>query len=229
MANARTLLVEDDRRLGALLTDLLSLHGITVDHVTRGDVALQRIIEEKPDLVILDIGLPGIDGIEVCKRARAGGYAGKILMLTARSEEADEVAGLDVGADDYVTKSVSTPRLLARIRVLLRRESGQQDEESIQNGSLVILPTSRSVALDGRAVELTTAEYDLLRILAREVGRVVTRDRLVRTLQGYPYDGVERSVDLLISRLRRQLGDDVRHPRWIKTVRGVGYMLAKQP
>lgn len=228
MSEPTILLVEDDPRLGRLLIELLELHGHTADCVRRGDEAVERILATVPELVILDIRLPGLDGIEVCRQVRRRGFVGSILMLTALDEEADEVLGLDVGADDYLTKSASTPRLLARIRALLRRRP-EVDHEPVRTGGLVVLPERRTAELNGEPLKLTSSEFDLLLLLARRLGRPVEREELVQQLRGYGYDGLDRSIDLRISRLRKRLGDDPRNPTWIKTVHGVGYVLVQKP
>ncbi|ANM30924.1 hypothetical protein ABI59_17095 [Acidobacteria bacterium Mor1] len=228
MTQPRIFLVEDDRRLGELLGELLQMHGFLADCARRGDTAVERILAESPDLVLLDIRLPGLNGIEVCKRVRKQGYNGPILMLTSLDEEADEVLGLDVGADDYMTKPANTPRLMARIRALLRRSPADGRGE-IRNGELRLDLGRRVVTLEGELLSLTSSEFDILLLLARHTGEPVDREELIQRLRGYGYDGLDRSIDLRISRLRKRLGDDPRDPTWIRTIHGVGYMLIKRP
>ena len=219
------LIVEDDQRLATLLGELLQQAGYDTAVERDGDAAVTRIVEEQPSLVVLDVNLPGRDGFSVCRAVRAS-YPGRILILTARGEEVDEIVGLELGADDYMAKPVSPRRLLARIKALLRRTDIGADTV-LQNGGLCIDPQSRTARLDGRPLTLSTAEFDLLLVLARRAGEVVSRDELYRALRGLEYAGVDRSVDLRISRLRRHLGDDPRRPTWIKTVHGVGYLLTR--
>ncbi len=224
---SKVLVVEDDVRLGELVVELLGLEGVDAEREGRGDVALRRILDSPPTLVVLDIGLEGLDGISVCRLARRNGYEGPILMITARGEEHDEILGLEVGADDYLTKPVSPPRLLARVRALLRRSRAGDaplPPEPFRIGPLVVDPRRRSAELNGRALELSTAEFDLLHLLVRRQGEVVSRDEILRELRGLEHDGLDRSADLRISRLRRRLGDDPKHARWIKTVHGAGYL-----
>jgi len=221
----RILLVEDDAPLAAMVADFLSPHGFDVSIEGRGDTAVERIIEENPDAVILDINLPGLDGFSVCKAVRLD-YRGAIIMLTARGEEVDEVVGLEVGADDYMAKPVRPRALLARLRTHLRRVTpAEQASKPITVGSLVVDAARRSVEIDGVTVDLTTAEFDLLNLLTRHAGQTLSRNDIYQRIHGMKYDGVDRSIDLRVSRLRRKLGDDPAKPRRIKSVRGVGYML----
>ncbi len=219
------LLVEDDTRLASLLSELMAGEGYAVEVVGDGLEAVRRIKVASPDLVVLDIGLPGLDGFGVCRAVRDV-YPGRILVLTARGAEEDEVRGLRAGADDYLAKPASPPVLLARIENLLRR--ARRGMEPIRNGGLVIEPASRHVELDGLTLPLGSAEFELLLVLARHMGSVVPRDELYQALVGREYDGIDRSLDLRVSRIRRHLGDDPRRPRWIKTVHGSGYLMAVQ-
>jgi two-component system OmpR family response regulator/two-component system response regulator RstA len=227
--NHRLLLVEDDAPLASMVADFLSPHGFDVSIEGRGDRAARRIIEENPDAVILDINLPGLDGFSVCKSVRPH-YRGAIIMLTARGEEVDEVVGLEVGADDYVAKPVRPRALLARLRTHLRRVTpAEQASKPITVGSLVVDAARRSVEIDGVTVDLTTAEFDLLQLLAKNAGRTLSRKDIYQHIHGMKYDGMDRSIDLRVSRLRKKLGDDPARPQRIKSVRGVGYMLAVEP
>ncbi|HOD07538.1 MAG TPA: winged helix-turn-helix domain-containing protein [Myxococcota bacterium] len=230
----RILLVEDDLRLGALVSEFLVSKGFVVDIEVRGDLAPDRIIDENPDLVILDLMLPGLDGLSICRKVRPV-YPGPIMMLTALSDEVDEVVGLEVGADDYLAKPVRPRLLLARIHNLLRRMNVDGEDRTITGDrvitieDLVIDPGSRSVRLDSREIDLTTAEFDLLYYLAERVGQVIDRNDIYRDLRGMEWDGLDRSIDLRVARLRRKIGDDARHPRRIKSVRGSGYLLVDKP
>ena len=227
----RILLVEDDVRLAALIQDYLTQHGMHVAVEHRGDRAATRILSEQPDLVILDLMLPGLDGFGVCRRIRPA-YRGPVLMLTASDEDADQVAGLEMGADDYVVKPAPPRVLLARARSLLRRAQGsgealeQRDVNTLSFGSLHIQHDTRSVRLHGQAVDLTTSEFDLLWRLASHAGSVLTRDDILASSRGIAYDGLDRSVDARVSRLRRKLGDDPERPTRIKTVWRRGYLFS---
>ena len=195
----------------------------------RGDTAIARITNEKPDVVVLDVNLPALDGFSVCKSVRSR-YHGAIIMLTARGEEIDEVLGLEAGADDYMAKPVRPRALLARLRMHLRRATPEeQASQPIVVGSLVVDAGRRNVEIDGAAMDLTTAEFDLLNLLARHAGQTLSRNDIHLEIHGVKYDGLDRSIDLRISRLRKKLGDDPAKPQRIKSVRGVGYMLSIEP
>lgn len=233
-AGIRILLVEDDFKLAALVCEFLTSKGFTVDVEPRGDKAPDRIIDENPDLVILDLMLPGMDGLSVCRKVRPV-YPGPIMMLTALSDEVDEIVGLEVGADDYVAKPVKPRLLLARIQNLLRRTNVTVEEKPIHAEKLIVVdnlvidPRRRAVELGSQELELTTAEFDLLYYLAERVGQVIERDTIYRDLRGIEWDGLDRSIDLRIARLRAKIGDDARHPGRIKSVRGSGYLLVEKP
>lgn len=227
--NYRILLVEDDASLASMVADFLSPHGFDVSIEGRGDTAVERIVKENPEAVVLDVNLPGLDGFSVCRAARAS-YRGAIIMLTARGEEIDEVLGLEAGADDYMAKPVRPRVLLARLRTHLRRVTpAEQASKPITIGSLVVDAARRSAEIDGTAVDLTTAEFDLLNLLAKHAGRTLSRNDIYQEIHGMKYDGMDRSIDLRISRLRKKLGDDSAKPQRIKSVRGVGYMLSIEP
>lgn len=223
---AKILVAEDNRRLAELLEEWLVIHGFEVRICTRGDRVLGQVEVWAPDLVVLDLGLPGLGGLSICRQARARGYAGAILMLTARGEESDEVLGFEVGADDYVTKPVTPGRLTARIRALLRR-GRPAAAMPITNGPLKIDLGRRVVELDGHPLDFTAAEFDLLRYLTERSGQLVGREELYRALKGIKFDGLDRSVDQTVSRVRRLLGDDPRRPQWIKTITGQGYLMMR--
>jgi two-component system OmpR family response regulator/two-component system response regulator RstA len=224
------LLVEDDLELAEIVRDYLTENGFSVLVETRGDTATQRIISETPDLVVLDVNLPGMDGFSVCRMVREL-YSGAIVMLTARNEEVDEILGLEFGADDYLTKPVRPRVLLARLRTHLKKipsvNSGTED--AIKLGGLEIFPSRRHTELRGSPVVLSTAEFDLLVFLAERAGKIVSRVELYQALQGEMYDPQDRSIDLRISRLRRKLGDTQSNPTRIKSIRGAGYLLSIEP
>ena len=228
----RILLIEDDQRLANLTAEYLRKNDFEVGIEERGDTAESRILNENPDLVILDIMLPGKDGFEVCRGVRSR-YKGVILMLTARDEDLDQILGLELGADDYIAKPVQPRLLLARIKALLRRAPATQDSDSdnpdgeLAFGSFRISQATRSTHLGSESIELTTAEFDLLWLLASHAGSVLSRDDLLQQLRGIGFDGLDRSIDARISRLRRKLGDDPENPTRIKTVRGKGYLFSK--
>lgn len=226
MSEAHIFLVEDDARLAELVRDYLTQSGFTVTHEPRGDRAVDGILAAEPDLVVLDLMLPGEDGLSICRRLRPA-FSGPVLMLTARGDEIDQVVGLEMGADDYVAKPVSPRLLLARIRALLRR-GAPVEASRVECGSLVVDLGARSATIDGEAVDLTSSEFDLLWVLATHAGRPVSREELVRELRGIQYDGVDRSIDVRVSQLRRKLATDPRHSDRIKTVRGVGYQLVPE-
>jgi DNA-binding response OmpR family regulator len=241
--NPTILLVEDDLRLANLVSEYMQNHGFEVSIETRGDTAVDAILTKQPNLIILDLMLPGIDGLEVCRRVRHK-FHGIILMLTAMDEDIDQIVGLELGADDYVIKPVEPRVLLARIKSLLRRapqasysqnpqakvqaqvqaQSPDLKSSDIIAGPLNISLQRRSVTLDGQDIRLTTGEFDLLWYLASHSGEVISRDHLYQTLNGIEYDGVDRAMDIRVSRLRKLLGDDSHNPCRIKTVRGKGYL-----
>ncbi len=228
------MLVEDDPRLGALIKDYLQQQGLQVEVEKRGDSAVSRILAQHPDLVILDIMLPGCDGFEVCRQVRAK-YNNPILMLTARDEDVDQVVGLELGADDYVAKPVQPRVLLARIRALLRRNNkgdvppnlGEHVNHELCLGDFSISYSSRQAQLGSQLLELTTSEFEVLWLLASHAGKILSRDTIMASLQGTEYDGLNRVVDLRISRLRKKLGDDPIKPSIIKTVRAKGYLFVE--
>ena len=224
----RILLVEDDANLAAMVAEFLSRNGFDVAVEDRGDVAVDRIQTETPDAVVLDINLPGLDGISVCRAVRPD-YTGIILILTARGDEVDEVVSLEVGADDFMAKPVRPRALQARLQRHLRHNSASESDgagEPIQVGTLVVDPARSQVWLAGRQISVTTAEFELLHLLARHAGETLSRQRIYQQIHGLKYDGLDRSIDLRISRLRKTLGDDPTDPARIKSVRGVGYMLS---
>ena len=230
------LLVEDDLILARVVQDYLVQNGFGVEVEERGDKAVKRILGDNPDVVVLDVNLPGLNGFEVCRQIRSL-YTGAIIMLTARSEDADEILGLDIGADDYLVKPVRPDVLVARLRVHLRRNARTEarpeveapPEEVIRVGELVIFTQRRIAELLGEPVKTKHAEFDLLLVLAQNPGVIVSRKALFHTLNpGERFDYRDRSIDLRISRLRRKLNDDSREPVRIKSFRGDGYMLTPE-
>ena len=224
---ARVLIVEDDPGLRTLLSEYLEASGFETHAEARGDTAVRRIAEVSPDIVILDLMLPGLDGLEICRRARRI-YEGGILMLTASKAEADQMLGLELGADDYVLKPVEPRLLIARIRALLRRlrPSPAETLKVLEVGRLRADRGRREAQLDGRALDLTGAEFDVLWSLMNFAGEVVGRDDLHRQVRGVEYNGFDRSIDINVSRLRRKLRASGLEGS-IKSVRGAGYMLVK--
>lgn len=226
ISNNRILLVEDDVKLAGLIKEFLGNQGFEVTVEYRGDAAVERILQENPDATILDIMLPGLDGLSICTRVRPR-YQRPILILTARGGESDELAGFENGADDYLAKPVRPQILLARIKTLLKRfQYHQETSRYLKCGSLTIDVIGRRVHIDGKSIDLTTSEYQLLYLFMQNAGTVLTRDQISLAMHGYEWDGQDRSVDLGISRLRKKLGDDVKNPQWIKSVRSQGYLLA---
>src|SRR5512146_2670452 len=221
------LLVEDDLRLAGLTREYLEGHGVAVVHVADGRRGQDEALTGRYDAVLLDLMLPGKDGLEVCREIRARSDV-PIVVLTARGEEADRVMGLELGADDYLAKPFSPRELLARIRAVVRRAKGKAGpaRETVRVGGLVVDPAARSVVLDGREVVLTGYEFALLLALARRAGRVLSREQLMELARGSAEEAFDRTIDVHVSRLRQKLGDDPKRPQLIKTIRGAGYVLA---
>lgn len=223
------MLVEDDAPLAQLIADYLSKRDLEVVCERRGDRVLERVAQVRPDLMVLDVMLPGKDGFEICRALRAHGSALPILMLTAREEDFDQVLGLELGADDYLTKPVQPRVLLAHIRAILRRvdsDAREPDGGTLEFGELVIDHRAREARLGGQMLELSTAEFDLLWLLASNAGRVLSRIEILKALRGLEYDGTDRSIDTRIYRLRRKLGDETNPPTRVKTVRPQGYLFS---
>ncbi|KJH84342.1 chemotaxis protein CheY [Pseudomonas fluorescens] len=225
------LIVEDDQRLAELTREYLESNGLHVAIEGNGAVAAQRIIDEQPDLVILDLMLPGEDGLSICRKVRER-FNGPILMLTARTDDTDQIQGLDLGADDYVCKPVRPRLLLARIQALLRRSEPEpsvpQKPRRLEFGPLVVDDALREAWLQGNGIELTSAEFDLLWLLVSNAGRILSREEIFTALRGIGYDGQDRSIDVRISRIRPKIGDDPDHPRLIKTIRSKGYLFVPE-
>jgi DNA-binding response OmpR family regulator len=216
------LMVDDDIDLNRLLTEYLAKFGhslITATTAARGMVELRK---EQPDLVILDIMLPDTDGLTLCREIRSE-FDVPIIMLTARGEVADRVLGLELGADDYLSKPFEPRELAARIQSVIRRSQAMQNHQKLLSDGLSLEKQTRRVSLDGSDIDLTSMEFELLSVLMESQGRVLSRNRLIERLRGIDADVYDRSIDMLVSRLRDKLGDDSHSPRFIKTVRLTGY------
>ncbi|KVV57090.1 two-component system response regulator [Burkholderia territorii] len=228
----RVLLIEDDDRLARLVREYLDGYEFEVTVVRRGDLAVAAVREHRPALVILDLMLPHLDGMEVCRRMRAFTNV-PVLILTARADVYDQVAGLEIGADDYVTKPIEPRVLVARARALLRRAQPAASEPHADTpahelvfGELAISAPNRTVTWRGELVDLKTTEFNLLLILARSAGTVLSRDAILKQLRGIEFDGIDRSVDSGISKLRRRFEDASSEPQRIKTIWGRGYLFS---
>ncbi len=221
---ARILVVDDEPKIVQLVRDYLERAGFAVSTARDGNEALMRARQERPDLIVLDLGLPELDGLEVTRRLRRDSGV-PIIMLTARHEETDKVVGLELGADDYVTKPFSPRELEARVRAVLRRQTRDQ-EDVLRVGDLSLdIPRLRT-EVGGRAVSLTATEFELLAALARQPGRVFTRAQLLDAIHGVAFDSYERAIDAHVKNIRRKIEPDSRAPRYLLTVYGVGYRLA---
>jgi DNA-binding response OmpR family regulator len=231
MPAARLLIVEDDDTLRPMVAERLAEEGYAVETAADGEAALERVEARVPDLIVLDVMLPGLDGLEVCRRVRAEHPHVYVLMLTARTDEIDRVVGLEVGADDYVTKPFSLKELVARVRAALRRmrltstatEAGDGEEVPLRHDGLRIDPVRRTVEKDGEAIHLTVREFDLLLFLAQHPGRPFTRAQLLDRVWDIQYEGYSRTVDSHVQRLRAKIEDDSGDPHHVRTVWGVGY------
>ena len=229
----RVLLVEDDADLCRAVAEYLGKNGLEVSVEGRGDNAVARIVDERPDVVLLDVMLPGKDGFEVCRELRSAGNSVPIIILTAKEEDFDQVLGLELGADDYLAKPVQPRVLLARIKAITRRAQGHSpaaaDGEMLQFGRLKIHGVNREVILEDKRIELTPAEFDLLWLLASNAGKVMQRNDILKSLRGLHYNGADRSVDARLYRLRRRFSQDKDASWRIKTVRPHGYMFCLEP
>jgi DNA-binding response OmpR family regulator len=220
------LVVEDDTSLAEWISDYLLDHGYDVTVASQGDYALEMIADEVPDLVLLDVMIPVKNGFDVCKEAREF-YSGPILFMTACVEDGDEIQGLEMGADDYLTKPIRPQVLLARIKALLRRASDEELKQQLVFGALVLNATVKTVTVHQQAVGLNDNEFDVLWLLALQAGTVVSRIDLVSQLRGIEYDGLDRSVDIRVSRLRKKLQEAQDQPYKVKTIRGKGYLFCR--
>jgi len=216
------LVIDDDEKLNKLLKDYLTKFGFKVATATHPDDGLELLERELPDIIILDIMLPNKDGFEVCKEIRKT-HSVPILMLTARGEVTDRIVGLELGADDYLPKPYEPRELVARIQSILRRSKEILKADKIKIGSLVVDINKQTVRLSGTPIDLTTMEFEMLAIFVKNAGRVLTRDRIMNKTHEMDWEAFNRTVDVLVSRLRQKLGDDPKNPNLIKTVWGKGY------
>ena len=235
MSTPQILMIEDDARLAQMVSEYLAQSGFSVRHAADGISGLAQLQEHAPDLVILDLMLPDIDGLEVCRRIRAlpGALAKvSILMLTAKGDPMDRIIGLEIGADDYLPKPFEPRELLARIRAVLRRRSDNASEtpaaEVVRFGTLEIDRNARSVTVGGVLADLTSYQFDLLVAMAERAGRVLTRDQIMEAVRGRELEAFDRSIDVHMGRIRAAIEVDAKNPKRILTVRGVGYVFAKQ-
>ena len=226
------LMIEDDSRLATMVGEYLRQSGYGFTHAIDGESGLAALQANGADLVILDLMLPGIDGLEVCRRIKALGPATAVLMLTAKGDPMDRIVGLEIGADDYLPKPFEPRELLARIRAVLRRGSDASSSSAVQKtlrfGSLEIDRDARMVTIAGKPCELTSYQFDLLVALAERAGRVLTRDQIMEAVRGRELEAFDRSIDVHMGRIRQAIELDAKEPKRILTVRGVGYVFAKQ-
>ena len=233
MTTQRLLMIEDDVRLAGMVSEYLSQSGYAVEHALDGATGLSALQEKPIDLVVLDLMLPDIDGLEVCRRLRAlpGEVARTpVLMLTAKGDPMDRIVGLELGADDYLPKPFEPRELLARIRAVLRRHQpgAAPEHQVLRFGSLEIDRDARIVSVNGQAADLTSYQFDLLVTLAERAGRVLTREQIMEAVRGRELEAFDRSIDVHMGRIRAAIEEDVKSPKRIVTVRGVGYVFAKQ-
>lgn len=221
--NPRVLIIDDDERLSELLREYLgSRFGFDVRTAAHPEAGLRLLKSDAPDIVILDVMLPDMDGFAVCRRIRETSRV-PIVMLTARGDVMDRIVGLELGADDYLPKPFEPRELVARIQAVLRRGKPAEPDDLLRVGPLELNWTARAVRLDGKELVLTAAEFDLLGLLVRNRGRVLTRDRILDETKGLDWESYDRSIDVLVSRLRQKLGDNAKRPAFIRTIRGTGY------
>ncbi len=221
----KVLVIDDDEQLNALLTEYLGRFGFAVATAVDGREGLRSFRADPPDVLVLDVMLPGKDGFAICREVRETSGV-PIVMLTARGEVADRVMGLELGADDYLPKPFEPRELVARLNAVLRRGAPGATEGMLRIGALELDRASRTARLGGRLLDLTTAEFELLSLLARHRGRVLSRDRILDETRGLDFEAFDRSIDVLVSRLRHKLGDDARRPVFIRTIWGRGYRFA---
>jgi len=226
MAGKKVLVVDDDVKTVELVKLYLNRDGYRVLTAYDGTEALRLAREGHPDLIVLDLMLPGINGLEICRTLR-GESDVPIIMLTAKTTDQDKLIGLDLGADDYVTKPFSPRELAARVRVVLRRLPGERGPDEIKRGELTVNFLRHEASLAGRSLNLTTVEFKLLGVLAKEPGRVFSRVQLIDEALGYDFEGFDRTIDVHILNLRRKLEPDPGHPKYLKTVYGAGYKLSE--
>ncbi|MET0540491.1 MAG: response regulator transcription factor [Variovorax sp.] len=235
MSNPHLLMIEDDARLAQMVSEYLTQSGFAVDHAPDGNTGMDLLQQHAPDLVILDLMLPDIDGLEVCRRIRSlPGPLSKVavLMLTAKGDPMDRIIGLEIGADDYLPKPFEPRELLARIRAVLRRRSEPGAASAaatvMRFGTLEIDRNARTVTVGGALADLTSYQFDLLAAMAERAGRVLTRDQIMEAVRGRELEAFDRSIDVHMGRIRAAIEVDAKNPKRILTVRGVGYVFAKQ-
>ena len=233
MAQQQLLMVEDDTRLATMVGEYLRQSGYAFTHAADATSGLAELQSAPPDLVILDLMLPDMDGLEVCRRIKASKPGVAVLMLTAKGDPMDRIVGLEIGADDYLPKPFEPRELLARIRAVLRRgteaeTSGGGAHKSMRFGALTIDRDARTVTVDDKLCELTSYQFDLLVALAERAGRVLTRDQIMEAVRGRELEAFDRSIDVHMGRIRNAIELDAKEPKRILTVRGVGYVFAKQ-
>jgi DNA-binding response OmpR family regulator len=224
---ASILIVDDEPKITRLVADYLEAAGFATVSARSGDEALMRARTQPPDLVVLDLGLPGIDGLDVTRALRRIGDV-PIIMLTARDDETDRIIGLELGADDYVTKPFSPRELVARVRAVLRRRSAVGEAEVLRSGDLLLDVPRMRVTRSGEPVELTATEFALVSAMARQPGRVFTRSQLLDAIHGVAFESYERAIDAHVKNIRRKLEPSPRQPRYLQTVYGVGYRLVEE-
>ena len=224
----RLLIIDDDARLAAMVRDYLATSGFVVEVAGSVTTGIATLRAYPPELLILDLMLPDGDGLEVCRRLRAEGFGAPILMLTARGEPVERVIGLEIGADDYLPKPFEPRELLARIKALLRRAGNVTVAAGLRFGRLEVDRAARVVRVDGQIRPLTSHQFELLSALAERAGRVLTREQLMDMVRGETLEAFDRSIDVHIARIRAVIEDDPRHPRRIITVRGAGYVFARE-
>ncbi len=221
------LVVDDDERLRDLLSEYLGSRGFQVVTANDGEQGIQAVQAGGIDAVVLDVMMPGMDGFEVLRRLRPISTV-PLIMLTARGDDFDRIVGLELGADDYLPKPFNPRELLARLQAILRRSTAAVSENTaVHAGPIRVDPDTREVHMDGERIALTTTEFEILRVLVSQAGRVVPRERLMEMARGSDYASFERSIDVHVSRIRKKLGDDSKDPRFLKTVRGVGYTIVR--
>jgi DNA-binding response OmpR family regulator len=218
----RVLIIDDDEHLNALLTEYLGRFGFSVFACATPEAGLRALRDDVHDVLILDVMLPGMDGLAVLRKVRETSRI-PVVMLTARGDVMDRIIGLESGADDYLPKPFEPRELVARLQAVLRRGLAGAADEQLRAGPLVIDGATQTATLAGQSLALTTAEFELLRLLVRHQGRVLSRERIMDETRGVDWDAYDRSIDVLVSRLRQKLGDDVKRPSFIRTVRGAGY------
>ncbi len=223
----RILIIEDDLQQSSMLSDYLSSEHMQITTCALGSDGLALLQKEHIDALILDVGLPDMDGFEVCRQVRTFSQL-PILMLTARGDEMDRIIGLEIGADDYLPKPFNPRELLARLRAILRRAQHNTPDTILRFGRLEINEAAHTALIDGENINLTGYQFDLLSVLVKHAGRVMSRDQLMDELKGHDLEAFDRSIDVHISRIRSQIEDDPKKPRRILTIRGTGYLFARQ-